>query len=108
MSRTRPLTARRVSARISEADVHVVLVVRIRSDNVTRSAQVGRVANEDLARARGDEAVEQLLRETSIDLRGGSRCLQPSVAAWVVDVDVESVLMGDVLIHDTAVPKADV
>ena len=97
-----------MSARISEADVHVVLVVRIRSDNVTRSAQVGRVADEDLARACGDEAVEQLLGETSIDLRGGSRRLQPSVAAWVVDVDVEPVLVGDVLIHDTAVPEADV
>src|SRR4026207_1922206 len=66
------------------------------------AARVGRVANKDLARACGDEAVEQLLREPSIDLRGGSRCLQPSVAAWVVDVDVESVLMGDVLIHDNA------
>jgi hypothetical protein len=54
-------------------------------------------SHEDPDRARAHEAVDQILREPAIDLRdplGGP--LEP-VTPWVVEVDVEPVLVRDVL-----------
>ena len=82
-----------------EANVHVVLVVRVGDDHAVRSAEPGRVADEDHPRTGGDEAVEKVLREVAIDLARSVHSAQLSVAPRVVDVHVEPVLMRDVLVH---------
>src|SRR5262249_57448043 len=45
-----------------EADVHVVLVVRVRDDDPRRAVEAGRIAHEDHPSAPADEPVPQVLR----------------------------------------------
>src|SRR5439155_24787431 len=47
--------------------------------------------------ARRDKSVEQVLRQRPVDLLGANRRALPAVKPWVVDVDVEPVLVRDVL-----------
>ena len=61
--------AGRLTVRV-EAHVHVILVVRVRHDDAARAVQPRRVPDEDDRRARGDEAVEQILRQLPVDLLG--------------------------------------
>ena len=49
-----------------------------------------------------------VLGEVVVDLARGDRGAQVAVATRVVDVDVEPVLVGGVLVHPAAVPAADV
>ena len=88
--------------------MHVVLVARPRNDDSGRPAKPRRVADEDVLRARGDESVEEVLREPVIDLRRRGRRAQFAVTAREVDVDVEPVLMRDVIVHPPAALAADV
>ncbi len=57
----------------------------------------------------GDEPVEEILREAMIDLDGRTRRAERPVEPREVDVDVEPVLVGHVLVsHRAAALAADV
>ena len=88
--------------------MHVVLVIRVWDDDAARPTEPGREADEDGLRARGDETVEQILSQVAVDLSGRDRSAQVPVEPRVVDIHVEAVLMGDVLVHPAAVAEADV
>lgn len=55
-----------------------------------------RESDEDALCARGDQSVDEGLREAHVDLPGSPRRPLGTVASRVVEVGVESVLMGDV------------
>jgi hypothetical protein len=76
--------------------VQVVVVVPEKLDHSARTGQAGVRADEHELGACGDEAVDEILGETVIDLRGNARRPLAPVGAWVVDVDVEAVLVRDV------------
>src|SRR4051794_36834910 len=84
---------RRMSSPELEPDVHVVVVVHERYDSFARPRQAQVRADVDHARARGEEAVEQVLRERLVDLRRLVRAPLEPVQARVVDVGVEPVLV---------------
>ena len=85
--------------------MHVVLVVRVRDHDAGGAAEAGREADEDHLRSRGDEAVEQRLGETEVDLVVRRGRVQLPVDARVVDVDVEAVLVRDVLVASGRRPR---
>ena len=78
----------RSAARVGEADVHVVLVVRVRDDDTAGPRGRSSSRRRRLG-ARGDEAVEEVLREMVVDLARRDRGAQAPVEPRVVDVDVE-------------------
>jgi len=47
----------------------------------------------------GDEPFEQVLRKVVVDLARRDRRAEVPVATWVVDVDIEPVLVGRVLVE---------
>ncbi len=67
-----------------------------RLNDRTRAAQAKAGTREDALDARGDEAVDEVLGEASIDMGDLCRCSPPSVLASVIDVDVEPVLVRHV------------
>ncbi len=69
------------------------MVGRQHLDDRRRAAQAGVRPDEDLRRAGGDEAVDQVLRERPVDLTRKPRRELAPIAPWVVDVDVEPVLV---------------
>src|SRR4051812_6376191 len=71
----------------------MVVVVDERHDDVPRALQVQVRADEDLHRPGGDEAVDEVLRERAIGLRGLDRAPLGAVLARVEDVRVEPVLV---------------
>ena len=78
-----------------DADVHVVVVVDERLHDAARSVQARVRPDEHELRVLGDEAVDEVLGETVVDVaRAGRR--QLAVAPRVEDVDVETVLVRDV------------
>src|SRR4051794_3000560 len=87
-----------LSARVGEPDVHVVLVVRVRDHDVAPPVQPGRVAHEDHLSPGGHEAVEKILGKVMVDLARRNRCAQVAVETRVVDVDIEPVLVGGMLV----------
>ena len=66
----------------------VVLVVGPVLDDRGRTPQSEAAVDEDVLRAGGDEAVDEVLRERPIDLVQPGRGAQASVLARVVDVNV--------------------
>ena len=69
------------------------MVGRKHLDDRGRPAQAGVRPDEDLRRAGRDEAVDQVLRERPVDLTRNCRRALAPIAPWVVDVDVEPVLV---------------
>jgi hypothetical protein len=61
---------RELAAGGREANVHVVVVVRVWDHDAGRPVEPGRIADEDHLRSGGDEAVEKILGERAIDLVG--------------------------------------
>ena len=76
--------------------MHVVVVVHERPDDPPRAAQAGVRADVDGHRAGADEALQQIRGEAAVDLRDARGLERPAVAARVVDVGVESVLVREV------------
>lgn len=72
-------------------DVAVVMSEKLH--DVRRSGKAGLWANEYELRSCGDKTVDQVLDKTSIDLHRPPRFAFAPVAARVVDVDVQAVLM---------------
>jgi hypothetical protein len=86
-------TVRRLRRR--DPHVHVVVVVS-RLTNDLRGAREPRARpDEDELGPGADEAAHEVLRERAIDLRRHDRLAFPAVPARVVDVGVESVLVGE-------------
>ncbi len=56
----------------------------------------------------GEEAVEQILRQHEVDLGNRRRRSGPAVQPWIVDVDVEAVLVRDVVVDLSSVAAAEV
>ena len=81
----------RVVARI--AHVQVVVVVPENLHDAGRAREAGIRADVDEVGARRDEAVEEVLREPAVDLRDELRRPLATVAARVVDVRIEPVLV---------------
>jgi hypothetical protein len=79
-----------------DADVHVVVVMGEDLHDARGPGKSRVWANEDELRSRGDETVDQVLSKTAIDLGRLPRLALAPVAARVVDVDVQAVLMGGV------------
>jgi len=77
--------------------VHVVVVIRKRLHDVRRSGESRARANENELRSRGDKTIYQVLREIAIDLARPPRFALAPVAARVVDVGIQAVLMGPVI-----------
>jgi hypothetical protein len=73
--------------------VHVVVVVREGLHDVRRPGKSRVGANEDEPRPRGDKTIHQVLRKTAIDLSRPPWFAFAAVAARIVDVDVQTVLM---------------
>ena len=97
----RPATAWSASARTDAAGsrqphVQVVVVVGEHLHHPARPAQAEARAGEHVARARGHEAVDEILGEPPVDASAARRLPLPAVAARVVDVRVEAVLVRDV------------
>src|SRR6185436_6611652 len=95
-SRCRRTPSRRSSTKSLDPHVQVVVVVDQRYDDVLGTLEVQVRADEDLDRAGGDEAVDEVLGELAVDVLGlhGAR-LRP-VLARIEDVGVEPVLMAGV------------
>ena len=74
----------------------MVVVHRQHLHDSPRAAQAGVRSDEDSNRTCTDEAVDEVLRERPVDLRRRVRRPLTPVAARVVDVDVEPVLVRDV------------
>ena len=88
--------------------MHVVLMPRPRNHNPGRPAKAGRIANEDRLRTGREEPIEEHLREPVVDLATRRRRALLTVASRKVDVDVEPVLVGRVIVHRAAAFAADV
>ena len=71
-------------------------MVRERLDDALRPGQAGVRPDEDADGAGPDEAVDEVLRQRAIDLPRAYRRGLTAVAARVVDVDIEPVLVRDV------------
>ena len=78
---------------LGDSDVHVVVVIREGLHDLRRPGKSCMWAYEDELRPRGDKAIYQILRKIAIDLGGPPRFPFSSVAARVVDVDVQAILM---------------
>jgi regulator of protease activity HflC (stomatin/prohibitin superfamily) len=63
-------------------------------DDGRRPSQAGVRPDEHLRGALGYEAIHEILGERTVDLARNARGTLPAVLARVVDVDVETVLMG--------------
>jgi hypothetical protein len=79
-----------------EADVQVVVVVREDPDDAPRPGQVRCRADEDADRAGADEAAHEVLSQRVVDLGRVVDGALAAVAARVVHVDVEPVLVRGV------------
>ena len=76
-----------------------------RLHDVRRAAEADVLADERELRARGDEAVDEVLRERAVDVLHGRRRQQRAVGARVEHVDVEAVLVRGVA--EAAVVRAE-
>ncbi len=85
--------------------VHVVVVVDGLAHGRRRPDEPGARADKDDLGARADEAVEQVLGEPPVDLRGSDRLELPAVEPRVIDVGVEAVLVAEVT--EASVPSAE-
>jgi hypothetical protein len=85
--------------------VQVVVVVREPLHDARRAGEREARAHEDPLRAGGDEAVDEVLRELDVDLGRPPRRPLGAVAARVVDVDVEPILVRDVADATEARPE---
>jgi hypothetical protein len=74
----------------------VVVVVREHFDNPGWTGETGARSDEDTLDAGSDEPIDEILREAAVDLVGTLRRAFALVAARVVDVDIEAVLMRGV------------
>jgi hypothetical protein len=81
------------AARLPEADVHVIVVIRQRLDDPPRSVEGEMRPGEDVPRPRGDEPIHEVLGEVLVDQLGAIRLLLERVEPRVVDVGVEAVLV---------------
>jgi hypothetical protein len=86
--------------------VKVLVVMDEHLDDAGLTVKVSAGADEDELGAGPDEPVDQILREPAVDLVDRQRRSLAPVAARVVDVGVEPVLMGDVA--DAAEPGSEV
>jgi len=77
----------------ADAYVEVVVVVHERLDDPRRSRQIQARTHEDMRGTRRGERVDQLLGQQPVDQPGLMRAALAPVPAWVVDVDVEPVLV---------------
>jgi hypothetical protein len=82
---------------LGDSDVHVVVVIREGLHDLRRPGKSRVWANEDELRPCGDKAIHQILRKRAIDLSRPPRFAFAAVAARVVDVDVQTVLMRFVI-----------
>ena len=73
--------------------MHVVVVMCERLHDARGPGEFGVGADEDVPRSCGNESVDQVLSKTTIDLAWSPRFTLAPVAARVVDVDVEAILM---------------
>ncbi len=88
--RTRGLTQPGVPP---DSRVQMVVVVPQHAHDAPRAGEPGVGADVDELHTRGDEAVDEILREAPVDLRDERRRPLLAVAPGVVDVDVASVLV---------------
>ena len=78
------------------------------NDHARGAREARGVPDEHHVRPGGDEPIEQVLRKVVVDLARRDRRAEVPVATRVVDVDVEPVLVGGVLVERTAAAAADV
>ena len=86
--------------------MQVVVVVDEHLDDARRAVKAGAGADEDHLRAGANEPVDQVLGEPAVDLADPSRRPLAPIAARVVHVGVEPVLVGRVA--EAAEPDSEV
>lgn len=77
------------SVGIGDAHVQVVVMVGKRPDDPRRASQPDLGPHQHRARARGDQQVDEVLRERTIDLAWAGGRAPPAVATGVIDVGVQ-------------------
>src|SRR5687767_8980559 len=103
---SRSVSAAAALARRRDAHMEVVVVVGEGLDDPRRPGEAAVRSHEDLHRAGGDEAVDELLRQLDVHLHRASGRPLPAVTTRVVEVGVEAVLVRDVA--GEAVARAEV
>lgn len=83
----------------------MIVVVGERLNDLRRPAEAGVWADKDTRGARGDEAINEILRESLVDLADALGRPFTSVAPRVEDVNVEPVLVGGMADAAEAAPK---
>jgi hypothetical protein len=87
-----------------DAHVQMVVVAGENLDDGGRAAKARVRPDEDARRTRLDEEIDERLRERKVDLVDPCRRPLAPVEAWVIDIDVEPVLMRDVTGPEPASP----